>query len=75
MLSCLTRRPGKEEALELEVQACLGEDLTTWGPLVAKAKHSLLARQEEEVAGLRAGQGSKQAYWHRAGGLRSPSSV
>ena len=54
MLSCLTRsrRPGKEVAQELEVQACLGEDLTTWGPLVAKANHSLLARQEEEVAGM-----------------------
>jgi len=43
---------GKEEAQELEVQACLGEDLSTWGPLVAKAKHSLLARQEGEVAGM-----------------------
>ena len=52
MLSCLTHRLGKEEAQELEVQACLGEDLTTWGPLVAKAKHSLLARQEGEVAGM-----------------------
>jgi len=45
-------KPGKEEAQELEVQACLGEDLTTWGPLVAKAKHSLMARQEGEVVGM-----------------------
>ena len=52
ILSCLTHRPGKEEPQELEVQACLGEDLTTWGPLVAKAKHSLMARQEGEVVGL-----------------------
>ena len=52
MLSYLTHRPGKEEVQELEVQACLGEALTTWGSLVAKAKHSLLARQEEEVAGM-----------------------
>ena len=34
------------------MQACLGEDLTTWGPLVAKAKHSLMARQEGEVVGM-----------------------
>ena len=52
MLICLSRRPGKDEVQELEVNACLGEDLTTWGPLVAKAKHTLLARQEGEVVGM-----------------------
>jgi len=45
-------KPGKDEVQELEVNACLGEDLTTWGPLVAKAKHTLLARQEGEVVGM-----------------------
>ena len=34
------------------MKACLGDDLSTWGPLVAKAKHTLLAREEDEVVGM-----------------------
>lgn len=34
------------------MKACLGDDLSTWGPLVAKAKHTLLAREEGEVVGM-----------------------